>query len=250
MTARARKKDADVGRSIRERVGRLDVAALATELDAFGHARIPRLLTAAECRAVRATWRRPEAFRKHVDLARHRFGDRGEYQYFARPLPPIVRALRTGLYPPLARIANDWAERLGDPRRFPPRLAGLRRLCRDHGQREPTPLVLDYTAGGWNALHQDLYGAVAFPLQVAIGLSRPGRDYEGGAFLLVEQRPRQQSRGDAFELGLGEGVVFPTVERPVEGARGPYRAKVRHGVARVRRGHRMTLGIIFHDAEK
>ncbi|HKJ24085.1 MAG TPA: 2OG-Fe(II) oxygenase [Myxococcota bacterium] len=249
MTKRPARERQDVGRSIRERVGRLDVEGLARDLGALGHARLPRLLTAAECREVRATWERPEAFRKRVNLARHGFGDHGEYQYFARPLPPLVDALRTHLYPPLAAVANAWAERLGDPRRFPARLSGLRRLCREHGQHEPTPLVLDYEAGGYNCLHQDLYGTVAFPLQVAIGLSRPGRDYEGGAFLLVEQRPRQQSRGDAIELALGEAVVFPTRERPVEGARGPYRANVRHGVARIARGHRMTLGIIFHDAE-
>jgi hypothetical protein len=236
-------------RSIRERIERLDVGALARDLDALGHARIPRLLSAEECRDVRALWTRPEAFRKRVNLARHGFGDGGEYQYFARPLPPLVNALRTHLYPPLAGIANGWAERLGDPRRYPKSLAGLRRLCREHDQLEPTPLVLDYEAGGYNCLHQDLYGAVAFPLQVAIGLTRAGRDHEGGAFLLVEQRPRQQSRGDAIDLGLGEAVVFPTRERPVEGTRGPYRATVRHGVARIRRGHRMTLGIIFHDAE-
>jgi len=238
----------EVGRSIRERVGRLDVEALAGDLDAVGHARLPRLLDATECREMRAIWKDPGAFRKRVNLARHGFGDHGEYQYFARPLPPLVDALRTHLYPPLAALANVWAERLSDPRRFPPRLAGLRKLCRENGQPEPTPLILDYEAGGYNCLHQDLYGAVAFPLQVAIGLSRPGRDYEGGAFLLVEQRPRMQSRGDAIELGLGDAVVFPTAQRPVQGARGFHRANVRHGVARVRRGHRMTLGIIFHDA--
>jgi hypothetical protein len=247
---RARPKTQDIGRSIRQRVGRLDVGALAASLDETGHARLPGLLGAGECRAVRALWRDPKAFRKRVNLARHRFGDHGEYQYFANPLPPIVAALRRELYPPLAAVANDWAERLGDPRRHPARLAGLRARCREHGQTRPTPLILDYTAGGYNCLHQDLYGAVAFPLQVAIGLSRPGRDYEGGAFLLVENRPRQQSRGDAIILGLGEAVVFPTAERPVRGARGFHRATLRHGVARVRRGHRMTLGIIFHDAEK
>jgi hypothetical protein len=239
-----------VERSIRQRVGRLDVEALEAALDETGHARIPGLLRAAECRAVRALWDEPERFRKHVDLARHRFGEGGAYRYFASPLPPRVAALRRHLYPPLARIANRWHERLGDPRRFPPTLAGLRRRCREHGQRQPTPLVLDYGVGGYNCLHQDLYGELFFPLQVAVGLTRPGRDFTGGAFLLVEQRPRMQSRGEAVSLDLGEAVVFPTVERPVRGARGWYRVKVRHGVSRIHKGHRTTLGIIFHDARK
>jgi len=211
-------------------------------------ARIPGLLGAAECRAARALWDEPGRFRKEVDLARHRFGDHGEYRYFSRPLPPLVTALRRELYPPLAAVANAWAGRLGDPRRFPKHLAGLRRLCREHGQEEPTPLLLRYRAGGYNCLHQDLYGAVAFPLQVAIGLSRPGHDYTGGAFLLVEQRPRMQSRGEAVVLAEGEAVVFPTTERPVRGARGDFRARLRHGVATLETGQRMTLGIIFHDA--
>ena len=221
---------------------------MATDLDELGHAVLPGLLSSAECASTRALWEDPGAFRKRVDLARHRFGDHGEYRYLARPLPPLVAALRTHLYPPLAGVANAWAERLWGPRRFPPRLAGLAEQCRKQGQTEPTPLILDYAEGGYNCLHQDLYGPVAFPLQVAIGLSRPGRDYQGGAFLLVEQRPRMQSRGDAITLGLGDAVVFPTAERPVRGARGDSRVRLRHGVARVRRGHRMTLGIIFHDA--
>jgi hypothetical protein len=240
--------DDEVRRSIRQRVERLDFPALAAELDRDGRARIPALLSGAECAEARALWREPARFRKRVNLARHGFGDGGEYQYFARPLPPLVEALREELYPPLARVANAWHERLGDAHRFPRRLAGLVRLCRQAGQREPTPLILDYEAGGYNCLHQDLYGPVYFPLQVAIGLTRPGADYEGGAFLLVENRARQQSRGDAIVLGLGDAVVFPTRERPVRSARGFQRAQLRHGVARVERGHRMTLGIIFHDA--
>jgi hypothetical protein len=245
-----RQGEEPVERSIRERVGRLDVEALAADLDAAGHARIPGLLGAAECRALRRLWDDPDRFRKHVDLARHRFGEGGSYRYFARPLPPLVAALRRHLYPPLARIANTWHERLGDPRRFPRALPGLARRCREHGQAEPTPLLLDYGAGGYNCLHRDLYGEVFFPLQVAVGLARPGRDFSGGAFLLVEQRPRMQSRGEAVDLALGEAVVFPTVDRPVRGARGWYRAKVRHGVSRIHAGHRTTLGIIFHDARK
>jgi len=248
-TRPAGKRKDEIGRSIRQRVGRLDFGALTAELDERGHAFVPKLLRAGECRSVRALWREPDRFRKRVNLARHGFGDHGEYRYFARPLPPLVSALRRELYPSLAQVANDWAERLGDPRRFPRTLSGLARRCREHGQPEPTPLILDYDEGGYNCLHQDLYGPVFFPLQLAIGLTRAGSDYEGGAFLLVEGRPRQQSRGDAITLGLGDAVIFPTAERPVRGARGFYRGQLRHGVARVTRGHRMTLGIIFHDAK-
>lgn len=180
-------------------------------------------------------------------MERHRFG-RGQYRYFRRPLPAAVETLRRELYVRLRGVANEWAAQLGrEP--HPPTLAGFLRVCRAAGQSRPTPLLLRYGEGDYNCLHQDLYGAVAFPLQVAIGLTRPGRDHEGGAFLLVEQRPRQQSRGDAIEIGFGEAVIFPTRERPVEGTRGTYRATVRHGVARIRRGHRTTLGIIFHDAD-
>jgi len=237
-----------MGRSIRERIGRLDLRALASDLDELGHAVLPGLLSRTECARTRALWKDPAAFRRRVDLARHRFGDHGEYRYLARPLPPLVAALRTHLYPPLAAVANSWAERLSSPHRFPARLAALAKQCREQGQSEPTPLILDYTAGGYNCLHQDLYGPLAFPLQVTIGLSQPGHDYRGGAFLLVEQRPRMQSRGDAVSLELGDAVVFPTVARPVRGVRGDVRATLRHGVARVQEGHRMTLGIIFHDA--
>ena len=253
MTTRARAEDQtpsreDVERSIRQRVGRFDFGALAAALARDGYALLPGLLRREECDAARAWYGEPERFRKRVDLARHGFGDRGEYQYFRRPLPPRVAALQRELYTPLARVANAWNAGLRNPPHHPERLAELRQRCRDAGQEQPTPLLLSYETGGYNCLHQDLYGEVAFPLQVAIGLSRPGRDYEGGAFLLVEQRPRKQSRGEAIVLAQGEGVVFPTAERPVEGKRGWSRARVRHGVSRVTRGERMTLGIIFHDA--
>jgi len=181
-------------------------------------------------------------------MDQHRYGA-GEYRYFSRPLPPLVEALRETLYPPLARIANAWQARFGSELRFPRTHRAFLRDCRAAGQERPTPLLLRYGEGGFNNLHQDLYGTVYFPLQLAILLSAPGRDFHGGEFLLLEQRPRQQSRGEAVALAQGEAIVFPTRERPVEGARGAYRAQLRHGVSRLHRGQRTTLGIIFHDAK-
>ncbi len=233
---------------IRARVAAIDWPRVAAALDEEGHARLPGLLTAPECRELCALYGDEERFRKRVDLGRHRFGV-GEYRYFARPLPPLVDALRTHLYAPLARIANGWLERLGSDERFPATLARFVVHCREHEQTRPTPLLLRYQAGGCNRLHQDDYGEVVFPLQLTCMLSRPERDFTGGEFLLVEQRPRQQSLGEAIALACGEGIVFPCRERPVSGARGPYRAQLRHGVSRVRSGERTTLGIIFHDAK-
>jgi hypothetical protein len=181
-------------------------------------------------------------------MARHRFGE-GEYRYFAAPLPPLVATLRRELYARLAPTASRWAARLGAGEPYPVELGAFLRRCALHGQRRPTPLLLRYEAGGYNCLHQDLYGPVAFPLQVTVLLSCPGRDFAGGQFLLVEQRPRAQSRGEAIELGEGEAIVFATRYRPVDGARGSYRVVMRHGVSRLTSGVRMTLGIIFHDAE-
>ena len=234
-------------RDVESRVRSRDWDEVAAQLDALGHARLPRLLRAAECRALARLYGEDERFRKTVDMERHRFG-RGEYRYFARPLPPLVTALRRALYPPLARIANRWQERLGLSERYEKSLRAFLARCRREGQTRPTPLLLRYEQGGENNLHQDLYGSVAFPLQVAVLLSKPGRDFEGGDFLLVEQRPRQQSRGEAIALAQGEAVVFPTRERPVEGARGVYRAQLRHGASRLLSGERSVLGIIFHDA--
>jgi hypothetical protein len=230
------------------RLGGLDWAALGAQLDANGHARTPPMLTAAECGALVRLYDDESRFRSRVVMERHRFGA-GEYKYFARPLPPLVESLRSALYPPLAAIANHWNGVLGKAERFPPRLADFLALCAAAGQRQPTPLLLRYESGGYNCLHQDLYGEVAFPLQVAVMLSRPGRDYEGGEFLLVEQRPRAQSAGEAVTAAQGEMLIFPNRLRPVRGARGFYRLNVRHGVSRVRSGHRMTLGLIFHDAK-
>jgi uncharacterized protein len=211
------------------------------------YARLGRLLTPAECRGLVALYPDERLFRSRVDMERHHFG-RGEYKYFARPLPRLVQALRELVYPRLAPLANRWAELLGLPDRYPERLSDFLGLCHAADQTRPTPLLLRYEAGGWNALHQDLYGDVVFPLQLAVFLSRPRRDYDGGAFLLVEQRPRMQSVGEAISAEQGEAIVFTTRYRPALGARGFYRVNVRHGVSRVESGQRLTLGVIFHDA--
>jgi len=217
-------------------------------LDAQGWARLPRLLTARECTGLRALYPRDDLFRSTVDMARHGFG-RGEYRYFAAPLPPLVSELRAALYGRLAVTAREWARRLGrDPNVYPQTLDGFLRHCHAAGQRRPTPLLLRYLPGDWNALHQDLYGAVAFPLQVLAVLSERDRDYEGGEVVLVEQRPRQ-SRATTFELARGEGLIFTNRERPVRGARGDYRVAMRHGVSMLTAGERLTLGLIFHDAQ-
>lgn len=224
----------------------IDWERVREDLDAWGFARIPGLVGARECRALSALYESDDRFRKTVSMERHRFGA-GEYRYLRYPLPPAVEGLRRSLYPPLARIANGWQQRLRLPERFEPTLAGFLRRCREAGQTRPTPLLLRYGPGGFNNLHQDLYGAVAFPLQLTVLLSDP-EDFDGGEFLLVEQRPRQQSRGSAIALARGEGIVFATRERPVEGARGSFRAVLRHGVSPLRAGHRTALGVIFHDA--
>jgi hypothetical protein len=234
--------------AVATRLARLDWAAVARDLDARGHALTPPLLTAAECRRLGTLWEQRERFRSHVDMAQHRFGA-GEYRYFAEPLPPVVAELRREAYARLASIANRWTEMVGGRDRFPDDLAAFVAFCAARGQRRPTPLLLRYTAGGYNCLHQDLYGAVAFPLQLTLLLSRPGVDFTGGELLLVEQRPRAQSRGQAIVLAQGQAVIFPNRFRPVRGARGPYRVTVRHGVSDVHAGERRALGVIFHDAE-
>jgi hypothetical protein len=231
---------------IRRRVNRCDWGAATRALDERGHARLPNLLTAPECATLRKLWERPERFRSSVDMKRHGFGE-GEYRYFSNPVPPLVRALRTHLYPPLARIANVWDERLALRNPYPLRWSRFRERCLEHAQTRPTPLLLQYEVGGYNCLHQDLYGAIAFPLQVVFLLSAP-EEFEGGEVLLVEQRPRMQSRGEAITLRRGEALVFPNRVRPMRGTRGDYRVAVRHGVSRVLRGRRTALGIIFHEA--
>ena len=234
-------------RGVAGRLARVDFAGVGRDLDALGHATIPGLVTGRECAGLIACYGRRERFWKHVDMARHRFGE-GEYRYFARPLPEIVHALRRELYPPLAGIANRWMKALGERFTYPRTLDAFLARCAAHGQTDPTPLLLRYQAGGYNCLHQDLYGAVAFPLQVTVLLSEPEADFRGGEFLLVEQRARQQSRGDAIALRRGEAIVFPSSVRPVPSARGVARARTRHGVSRILEGERYTLGIIFHDA--
>ena len=230
------------------RLARLDWPAIARQLDERGHAVTPPLLTPAECRAVGAMWNDAGRFRSHIDMARHRFGV-GEYRYFAEPLPAVVAGLRTWAYARLAPTANRWTAALGRDERFPETLPAFTTYCAARGQHRPTPLLLRYAAGGYNCLHQDIYGAVGFPLQLTVLLSRPGRDFDGGEFLLVEQRPRAQSRGQVVPLALGQAVIFPNRYRPERGTRGAYRVNVRHGVSELRAGERLALGIIFHDAE-
>jgi hypothetical protein len=232
---------------IRERVDALAWERLAADLDARGAATTPPLLTAAECATLVALYGDRARFRSRVDMAPRGYGD-GDYQYFARPLPPLVEALREALYPRLAATANRWATALGAAERYPDDLAAFLAHCHASGQPRPTPLLLHYRAGGYNCLHQDLYGAVAFPLQVVFLLSRPGADFTGGEVLLVEQRPRAQSAGAAYTLEQGAALVFTTRFRPVRGSRRSYRVNVRHGVSPVHTGERYTLGIIFHDA--
>jgi hypothetical protein len=227
---------------------RVDRQRIEAELDARGYALPGRLLTARECASLRRAFARDDRFRSTVDMEPRRFG-RGVYRYFRYPLPPPVQRLREALYPPLAAIANRWQERLGRAERFEPALDAFLARCHAAGQTRPTPLLLRYHAGDYNRLHQDLYGRIAFPLQVAIVLSREGADYAGGEFLLAEQRPRMQTRVSAIRLGLGEAVVFPNAVRPVAGPRGDARAQLRHGVSELRAGERTTLGLIFHDAK-
>lgn len=220
---------------------------LLDRLDADGCAVIPRLLSADACAEVAALYADDARFRSHVVMARHGFG-RGEYKYFAYPLPSRVAELRSTLYPPLATIANRWSERLGSDLRHPSLLDDWLARCDAAGQTRPTPLLLRYVAGDWNCLHQDVYGELVFPIQVAVLLSEPGCDFTGGEFVLTEQRPRQQSRVRVVPLERGDAVAFAVRHRPVRGARGFYRASVRHGVSELRSGERCTLGLIFHDA--
>jgi hypothetical protein len=232
---------------IAERLRRLDWVAIERDLSEQGYAVTPVLLGPWECRDLAALYADDRRFRKHVDMERHRFGV-GEYRYFRHPLPPLVRGLRTHAYGHLAPIANRLEAALGGARRFPPRHAAFLRECRARGQAQPTPLLLRYQAGGYNCLHRDLYGEVAFPLQITCLLSEPDLEFEGGSFLLVEQRPRSQSVGTAIALRQGQLVVFPVSERPSPARRGVVRATMRHGVSRVTRGVRYALGVIFHDA--
>ncbi|TWB38607.1 hypothetical protein FBZ90_11296 [Nitrospirillum pindoramense] len=224
-----------------------DWTSIHKTLDTYGNAVLPALLSADTCRSLAALYAAEAGFRSRVVMARHGFG-MGEYKYWAYPLPPAVQALRTALYPRLAPLANQWARRLGEEVRYPDRHADFLAMCHEAGQARPTPLLLRYGPGDYNCLHQDLYGERVFPLQVAVLLSEPERDFTGGEFVITEQRPRQQSRAEVVPLRQGDAVVFAVHHRPVSGSRGSYRVTSRHGVSRVRSGQRHTLGIIFHDA--
>jgi hypothetical protein len=225
----------------------LDWRRIGADLDSFGCAVIKGLLAPKQCSALAKSYRDDGLFRSRVVMARHGFG-KGEYKYFAYPLPNIVAALRSSLYPPIAEIANRWNGDMGIEVRYPAAHAQFLKRCHDAGQTKPTPLLLQYGEGDYNCLHQDLYGEQVFPLQVACLLSESGKDFTGGEFLLTEQRPRMQSRAEVVALDRGDGVIFPVHHRPVKGSRGFYRVKLRHGVSRLRSGQRHTLGIIFHDA--
>jgi hypothetical protein len=226
----------------------IDWARVSEDLDAQGCAVIERLLPSVECRRTSALYPQDDLFRSRIVMARHGFG-RGEYKYFHYPLPHPVARLRTAVYPHLVPIANRWNESMGIAVRYPDVHAAFIERCREAGQDKPTPLLLQYDAGDYNCLHQDLYGEHVFPLQLAILLSEPARDFTGGEFVMTEQRPRMQSRPMVVPLSQGDGVAFAVRHRPVEGTRGIYRVNLRHGVSRIRSGRRHTLGIIFHDAE-
>ena len=234
--------------SMGDRVRRLDWERLSRDLDSSGNAVITGLLSAAECRSLAGLYGARGAFRSRVVMGRHGFG-RGEYQYFSYPLPAEVAASRTALYPYLVPIANRWNVTMGIDVRFPGAHREFLTRCHEAGQTQPTPLLLEYQAGDFNCLHQDLYGEHVFPLQVAVLLSQPGVDFTGGEFVMTEQRPRMQSRAEVVPLGLGDAVIFAVRYRPVQGTRGVYRVNLRHGVSRLRSGQRHTLGIIFHDAK-
>lgn len=233
--------------TIETEVAGRDWDAVAAMLDAEGWAVLPGLLDDTACDEVAAPYAGETGFRSHVHMARHGFG-RGEYRYFAYPLPPRVAALRAALYPRLAPVANRWHERMGTAVRFPATHDAFLARCHVAGQRRPTPLLLQYGAGDYNCLHQDLYGEHVFPLQAAVLLSAPGADFAGGEFVLTEQRPRMQSRAAVVPLGKGDAVIFAVNARPVRGSRGDYRVAMRHGVSTIREGRRHTLGVIFHDA--
>ena len=234
-------------RSAESRVAAQDWRALVSDLNVHGCAVMEKLLSPDECAEIAALDPREEHFRSHVVMARHGFGQ-GEYRYFRYPLPDMIEGLRTALYPSLAAVANDWNEKMGVAQRYPADHAAFLERCHGAGQPRPTPLLLQYGPGDFNCLHQDLYGALAFPLQVAILLSEPGEDFTGGEFVLTEQRPRMQSRAEVVPLRKGDAVIFAVHNRPVRGTKGYYRVNLRHGVSRLRSGRRHTVGIIFHDA--
>jgi hypothetical protein len=234
--------------SVTGRIARLDWARIRAGLDERGYATTEPLLTPAECAALAALYDQREHFRNRIVMERFRFGV-GEYKYFAAPIPRLVEEMRVALYPRIAPVANEWTKAMGGRTLFPPTLDDFLEVCRRAGQTNPTPLILRYDAGGYNCMHQDIYGEVVFPIQLTCVLSRNIRDYRGGEFVLMEQRPRAQSRCEAVTLEQGEAIIFTTRYRPVRGTRGHYRVNVRHGVSRLHSGRRFSLGIIFHDAK-
>jgi hypothetical protein len=236
------------GQGAVERIQEFDWLEISRELDGQGNALMKGVFSPEECRALADLYRDDSLFRSRVVMGRHGFG-RGEYKYFSYPLPKIIEGLRTALYPRLADVANRWNEAMGIDVRYPDKHADFIRRCHDASQVRPTPLLLQYAEGDYNCLHQDLYGEHVFPIQVAILLSEPAKDFTGGEFVLTEQRPRMQSRPEVVPLCQGDAVAFAVHHRPVKGARGFYRVNLRHGVSRLRSGHRHTLGIIFHDAK-
>jgi hypothetical protein len=234
--------------SIQDRVAALDWTTMTDNLDGFGCTIIKSVLTPEECQLLAGMYDRDDIFRSTVVMARHGFG-RGEYKYWSYPLPKIVADLRTALYSPLAAVANRWNQAMKIDVSYPDSLGEYLERCHQAGQTRPTPLLLNYVEGDWNALHQDLYGENIFPIQVAFLLSEPGKDFTGGEFVLTEQRPRMQSRAEVVSLEQGDGVAFAVSHRPVQGTKGVYRVNLRHGVSRLRSGHRNTMGIIFHDGK-
>ncbi len=234
--------------SIAQRVESFHRDTIHAELDAYGSATVGPLLSPEQCKALISGYDNEDRYRSRVVMARHGFG-RGEYKYFAYPLPSVVAELRESLYPYLAEIANRWNEAMGIDVRYPAEHKDSRARCHEAGQTKPTPLILKYGAGDYNCLHQDIYGEHVFPLQVAFLLSKPNEDFTGGEFTLTEQRPRMQSRVEVVPLAQGMGVIFPVHYRPVKGTRGTYRVNMRHGVSRVRSGQRFTMGVIFHDSK-
>ena len=247
MKTSAQKTEARLESDVAARVAAVDWTKAGSELDAQGCAVLKGLVTPEECRALAALYGEDKIFRSRIVMGRHGFG-RGEYKYFAYPLPHPIAELRPLLYARLQSIANRWNEAMGIDIRYPESHEAFLKRCHDAGQPRPTPLLLQYETGDYNCLHQDLYGEHIFPLQVAILLSEPRRDFEGGEFVLTEQRPRMQSRAEVVPLGQGDGVAFAVHVRPVQGTRGVYRVNMRHGVSRLRSGRRHTVGVIFHDA--
>jgi uncharacterized protein len=235
--------------AIQSRVDAVDWETARESLCARGYAVTDPILSPQECASIVSLFNDPARFRSHIIMERHRFGV-GDYKYFSNPLPDLVTDVRTAAYPHLAKVANEWANAFGEKRApFPSNLAAFLKICHKAGQTKPTPLVLHYEAGGFNCLHQDLYGEIAFPLQMVFLLGQQGRDWEGGEFLLVEQQPRAQSKAEVVTANQGQAIIFTTRYRPVRGSRGYYRVNLRHGVSRVHSGTRYTLGIIFHDAK-